>query len=503
MTEISSSQTYTDLKDSTVSHSINRRDSGAPQPVRDRHRPIYHFMPESNWLNDPNGLIQWKGKYHLFYQYNPNGPFHGTIHWGHAVSTDLVHWEHLPVALAPTPGGPDQDGCFSGCAVDDNGVATLIYTGVCGADQLACVATSTDDQLEIWEKYPANPVIAAPPDHLDLVAYRDHSVWREGDWWYQVVGAGIRDVGGAALLYRSLDLRQWEYLHPLCIGDLHAIDPVWTGQMWECPAFFSLGDQHVLIVSVWSEQRLYYTVAMLGTYVDHRFTPTAIHKLDYGDHCFYAPQTLLDDQGRRLVWGWLQEDRSADAQRAAGWSGVMSLPRELTLGADGRVVSRPVAELESLRATHMCWSDLEVVPESHGLLPDVQGKALEIKLTIDPETAESVGISLCRAPDDSEATNICYDVRRSEIVVDRTRSSLDATTLRDDQAMPCRPDKHGTITLHILLDHSVVEIFTHEGMSLTSRIYPTRPDSLGVDLHAVGGRAMVESLDIWTLRSIW
>jgi beta-fructofuranosidase len=449
-------------------------------------------MPESNWLNDPNGLIQWKGYYHLFYQYNPNGPFHGTIHWGHAVSKDLVRWEHLPIALAPTPGGPDQDGCFSGCA-----------TGVRGPDQLACVATSTDDLLETWEKYPANPVIASTPEDLDLVAYRDHSVWREGDWWYQLIGAGIRDVGGAALLYRSADLRRWEYLHPLCVGDMHATDPVWTGHMWECPAFFPLGDQHVLLVSVWSEERLYYTVAMIGTYTDHRFTPTTIHKLDYGAHCFYAPQTLLDDQGRRLMWGWLQEGRSPEAQRAAGWSGVMSLPRELTLDADGRVMSRPVAGLESLRATHTRWTDLEIKPESRGSLHEVQGGALEIKLTIDPGSAGSVGISLRRAPDDSEVTNICYDVQRSEIVVDRSRSSLDATTQRDDQAMPCHPDEHGKITLQIFLDHSVIEIFTHGGMSLASRIYPTRADSLGVDLHAVGGRATVESLDIWTLRSIW
>ena len=98
----------------------------------DRQRPRYHFLPPANWLNDPNGLIQWRGRYHTFYQYNPNGPFHGTIHWGHAISDDSVHWEHLPIALAPTPGGPDADGCWSGCAVDHDGVPTLIYTGLAG-----------------------------------------------------------------------------------------------------------------------------------------------------------------------------------------------------------------------------------------------------------------------------------------------------------------------------------------------------------------------------------
>ena len=103
-------------------------------------------------MNDPNGLIYWKGHYHLFYQYVPNDPPWETKHWGHAVSTDLVHWLDLPVALAPTPGGPDQDGCFSGCAVNHDGVPTLIYTGVRGEHQLPCLATSPDD-LITWQKY--------------------------------------------------------------------------------------------------------------------------------------------------------------------------------------------------------------------------------------------------------------------------------------------------------------------------------------------------------------
>src|SRR5512143_2626508 len=131
----------------------------------DRHRPRFHFLPERNWMNDPNGLIQWKGQYHLFYQYNPNGPFHGTIHWGHAVSGDLVHWAHLPVALAPTPDGPDKDGCWSGCAVDNGGVPTLIYTGV--HPQTQCLAWSDDDLLT-WKKHAGNPVLPAPPPQLAL-----------------------------------------------------------------------------------------------------------------------------------------------------------------------------------------------------------------------------------------------------------------------------------------------------------------------------------------------
>ena len=113
------------------------------QLAADHHRPLIHFSPPANWLNDPNGMIDWDGVFHLFYQYNPNGPLHGTIHWGHASSADLVHWTDHPIALAPTPGGPDAEGCWSGCAVDNNGTPTFVYTGV--NPQTVCLAVSADD----------------------------------------------------------------------------------------------------------------------------------------------------------------------------------------------------------------------------------------------------------------------------------------------------------------------------------------------------------------------
>ncbi|MFC1976639.1 glycoside hydrolase family 32 protein, partial [Chloroflexota bacterium] len=279
----------------------------------DPHRPQYHFLPPANWMNDPNGLIQWQGQYHMFYQHNPHGAFWGSMHWGHAVSEDLVHWTHLPLAMTPTPGGPDVDGCFSGCAVNHNGTPTFIYSGYLEnvSYQLPCLATSTDDLLT-WQKYSGNPVIPLPPDDLEIVGFRDHSVWQEGDTWYQVIGAGIKDVGGTALLYKSKDLIYWDYINPILIGDKNETDPVWTGTMWECPDFFALGDKHVLLISVFDDQTLY-TAYFIGTYANHKFSPEILRKLDSGDNHFYAPQKLIDDKGRRILWGWLQEGRSREA----------------------------------------------------------------------------------------------------------------------------------------------------------------------------------------------
>lgn len=470
----------------------------------DPHRPAYHFLPEANWLNDPNGLIQWQGRYHLFYQCNPNGPFHGTVHWGHAVSEDLVHWEHLPIALTPTPNSPDQDGCFSGCAVDNNGVATLIYTGVRGPeleDELACVATSTDELLITWEKYPGNPVIAAPPPDLKLVAYRDHSVWKEDDTWYQVIGAGIQDVGGTALLYRSPDLLTWQYLQPILVGDRTETAPIVTGDMWECPALFSLDNKHVLMISVWANHTLINSSYFVGEYKQQLFTPEHRAIVDNGGS-FYAPQTMLDNQGRRLMWGWLREQRSLEAQRLAGWSGTMTLPRQLSVLPDGRLTQTPVPELQQLRTNHQQFQQLVISPDAGLALPEIQGDCLEIIITLEADQSENVGLAVRCSPDGVEQTLILYDWSSSELIIDLKDSSLTPDVSHERYTIPCHLDSPGNIKLHIFLDRSVIEVFANDQTAMASRIYPTRPDSLGVRLVANGGQATARSMDVWTISPI-
>jgi len=465
----------------------------------DPQRPRYHFLPPANWLNDPNGLIHWQGQYHLFYQYNPNGPFHGTIHWGHAVSADLVHWEHLPIALAPEPGTADADGCWSGCAVDDAGVPTLIYSGNRNGAQRACLATSADGLLT-WQKHPDNPVIPDPPPDLHLVAFRDHCVWRADGVWYQLIGAGIAGQGGTALLYRSTDLRDWEYLHPLLIGDQQRLTPIWAGSMWECPDFFALQGRHVLITSIWDKEQLHYSAAFVGSYRDQRLLPDIEHKLDYGDRYFYAPQSFTDSQGRRIMFGWLQEGRSSEAQRASGWSGVMSLPRVLSLGRNGQVVMQPVPELAALRAAHTRSAAVEVPAGQVIMLPDIAGDTLELLVALAPARAGRCGIVVRRSPDGAEQTQIRYDATLQQLVVDRTRSSLDSTTDRSLHVAPLTLDPDEPLRLQIFLDRSVLEVFANQRVSITSRIYPTRADSLGVALLAEQDDAQLLGLDAWQLR---
>jgi beta-fructofuranosidase len=477
----------------------------------DPQRPRYHFLSPSNWLNDPNGLIQWRGQYHLFYQYNPNGAFSATKHWGHAVSPDLVHWSDLPIALAPLPGTADQDGCYSGCAIVSQGVPTLVYTGVHSRRQRPCIAVSRDDDLIAWERHSGNPIIPDPPPGLEIVGFRDHAVWREGDTWYQIVGSGIRDRGGAVLLFRSTDLLAWEYLHPLYADDQNRLAPIWTGIMWECPDFFALGDQHVLVVSVFDNQRLgafahlpmiHHAVYFAGTYADHRLTPAREGMVDYG-HSLYAPQSFTDDRGRRIMFGWLREERSGTAQEAAGWSGAMSLPRALSLRPDGRLGMAPAPEVERLRGRHRRWERLALHPAEPATLAGVSGDAIELIAELSIDAAAEVGLSVRCAPDDAEATRIAYDRTAQQLIVDRTRSSLDPTTRRDICAAPLQLADGKRLNLRVFVDRSIVEVFANDDICITSRVYPTRPDSLGVQLFARGGSAQLVSLDLWEMGAIW
>jgi len=461
----------------------------------DRLRPAYHFLPPSNWMNDPNGLIQWRGRYHLFDQYNPNGAFHGTIHWGHAVTDDLVHWRDLPLALAPTPDGPDKDGVYSGCAVDRDGVPMLMYTGI--RPQVQCIAEPVDPadpDLVAWRKHPANPVIPEPPAGVEVEGFRDPFVWREADGWYCAIGSGVNDVGGAIFLYRSPDLVRWEYLNELCRGDV-----VESGRMWECPSFLPLGGKHVLLISPIPLRKVLYLV---GEYRDHRFTPERIGIVDDGG-AYYAPQVTRDERGRWLMWGWLREGRDVEAQKAAGWSGVMSLPTVLSLTADGRLAVRPVPELEALRGPHRGWSDLDLAEGGPNPLAELSGDRLEIALAIEPADADEIGLSVLRSPDGAEETRIVYDVAAGELWVDRARASLDPGPSRERRGAAARLPPDGTLSLRVYVDGSVVEVFAADGTCLSSRVYPTRGDSRGVELRARGGRARARRVDAWTIGTIW
>lgn len=461
----------------------------------DRHRPTWHFLPPSNWMNDPNGLIKWKGTYHLFYQYNPNGAFWGTMHWGHAISEDLVHWRHMPIALAPDPNGPDADGCFSGVAVNVNGVATLMYTGVRGHSQLPCVATSRDDDLGSWQKSPDNPIIAAPPPQLDTTIFRDHSVWKEDGNWYQVIGSGVGGIGGTALLYRSRDFSRWEFVDSLVSLDRvsHGIGRGATG--WECPDFFQMNGQHVLIAAMWDHRPLSVGY-FVGDYADHRFTPKHEGVLDPGAS-FYAPQSFTDDAGRRVMFGWVKESRSAEAQREAGWSGVMTLPRILSVLADGSLGSAPAPEVQQLRGHHVRLSAHEIVDDELLRLEGIPGDSLELVVSLRPGVSDTVRIDVLCSKDGRESTGISLDAASGMLTLDTNRSSASADVEGGVYSLSYGRRTDGPVQLRMFVDHSIIELFLNDERCITARAYPASADATEVRIQ---GTHAVAAVDAWEMR---
>ena len=461
-------------------------------------RPQCHLLPAKNWMNDPNGPIYWQGQYHMFFQYNPNAAVWGDMHWAHAVSPDMVHWRHMAVALAPTSGWDDADGCFTGSAVNDNGTATILYTGVRsvaaeratlrdGANnfrEVQCLATSTDSQLRSWTKW-KTPVIQPPEDSL-LTGFRDPFLWRDREVWYLGVGSGLRKKGGQVLLYRSKDLRQWEYLHPLATGkwtEKENVNLVDSGEMWECPDFFALGKKFVLLYS--TAGKVIWEVGEL----DPRelvFHPQRSGILDHG--AYYAQKTQLDAQDRRILWGWIPEKRPKAEHNAAGWAGSMALPRALSLSAKNDLEMRLAPVTQKLRGKafpqvtsntpHEVRAKMLAAIEFENLAGEliwrISGAPFSMSLADDAGSWWSVKL-------DRQGAASVLQVNGSDI-------KIAEEDLRETE-------------FHLVLDASVTEFFCNAQHVVTSRIYRKPSGKLHLQIDEPS-RARLTSMQAWTLRPI-
>ncbi|MCY3833112.1 MAG: glycoside hydrolase family 32 protein [Chloroflexi bacterium] len=488
----------------------------------DPQRPSYHLMTAANWINDPNGPVYHNGYWHIFFQHNPYLADFGPMGWGHVRSPDLVNWEHCPIAIMPTPGGYDGAGCWSGSVVIHEGVPHMLYSGVADMtlwsidddippserqripqgyyheflleidQETQCVATSSDN-LMTWDKHPANPVIPAIPEGLDLIGFRDPFLWKEADGrWYMLLGSGIKGRGGVALLYRSRDLVEWEYLNPLYIGD-----PSESGINWECPNFLDLGAKHMLVVSPHGRP-----VYWLGEYADHKFVPdAAAARLDWGD-VFYAPNSLLDPKGRWLMWGWVREARPRDQYAAAGWASCLTLPREISLAGDGSMRVQPAEEMKQLRGEALFDDAVNLSTGNPHSLGGAQGDRLEISCRALSTDCEALGIQFRRSPDGEQYAELVYDFRNGVLRLLRDKSTDTAEVSVDACECPLELPAGEALDVTLYLDKSVVEVYTNGRVAMTSRIYPARSDAQGLSLYCVGGAARAQ-VSIWPMSSIW
>ncbi|MDE2862011.1 MAG: glycoside hydrolase family 32 protein [Chloroflexota bacterium] len=422
-----------------------------------RHRTHYHFQPAANWINDPNGLIHHRGTHHLFFQHNPDNPWAERIHWGHARSENLIDWQILPIALSPGQVGADPLSCYSGCAVSNDGQPVIIYTGV--APERACVAFGNEDLSEL-EKYGGNPVIAGPPRGLTTPGFRDHSVWREDGGWRMIIGSGESGRSGLALGYRSPDLLGWEYdgVFASSIGQE-------SSPMWECPDFFTAGGRDFLVVSMHPDRRVFYYTAP-----DHGrvFEGAPGGRVDLGQ-ALYAPQSYTDQTGRRIMFGWLQEERPRQLQVDAGWSGAQSLPRVLGSDRAGRLVCSPAPEVDSLR--------ISATPDWREP-GQVSGDRIEIIARFSWVENGVCGLSVLDSGDGLERTEITYGFANDWLTLDASGSSLEARNHRTVSGGRLHLPPGEDVELRLFVDASVVEVFAN-GRAGALRAYPELDQSIG------------------------
>lgn len=484
------------------------------------YRPAYHFSPQKNWMNDPNGLVYFDGEYHLFYQYNPRSIRWGNMSWGHAVSTNLVHWEHLPVAL----GMEDGIMIFSGSAVVDKnntsglcdspeeGCMVAIYTAHTDSLQNQAIAYS-NDRGRSWTKYGGNPVLDE-----SMKDFRDPKVF-----WYEEEKKWVMAIAipqeQKIRFYTSANLIDWKQMSEF--GPAGFVDGI-----WECPDLFKLQvpetgeEKWVLLVSYNTPDRgssmQYFVGKFDGTTFSNDNSNDLILTLDHGRD-FYAAVTwnnALDDQ--RLLIGWMNNWLYGQDIPTEPWRSAQSLVREVELRAfpEGiRLTQRPVKQVQQIRKQRLHDEAVNLQEGDNYLsLENVQGKQLEIMAEfayepIDTQAeaenlAGEFGVKVFKGQD--QETVIGYDVATQQTFVDRTQSG--DTTFHEsfaERTVALMPVDDGTVKLHIFIDHSVVEVFGNDGYAaMTNRIFPD-PSQDAVEIYSVGGKVTLKSLDIWEIESIW
>ena len=480
----------------------------AGQLISDSDRPAFHLSPYTGWMNDPNGFSWYKGRYHLFYQYYPFESKWGIMHWGHAVSTDLLRWKFLPAALAPdTPA--DRDGCFSGSAAElPDGRQLLMYTGVISGPKPATGGVSKDIQTQClavgdgidYEKYAVNPVLTADdiPAGSSPYDFRDPKMWRAPDGTYRcVVGNRPADGSGQILLYSSRDGFQWKFESVLAENRSR------FGLMWECPDFFELDGRYVLLVS--PQDMLpsgfeYHngngTVCLLGDFdeKEQKFHDTHNQAVDYGID-FYAPQTVLAPDGRRIMIGWMQNwDTLAILATPPKWFGQMSIPRELSI-RNNRLYQWPIRELETLRNGCVKYQNIKL--DGDLVLDGIRGRKVDLTITLRPGDPDRMyeKFAVWFGMDETYHTAISFRPKESILKIDRKFSGSRRAIIhqRRCQVTP----RNGEITFRMILDRFSVEIFVNGGEHTLTATMFTDQKADGFKFFSIGSVRMdIEKYDL-------
>ena len=488
----------------------------------DPYRPLYHFINPENLLNDPNGLCFWQGRWHLFYQAYP--PDDERQHWGHAVSDDLVHWRDLPYAIYPVP----ERCVYSGATLVEADRVIAMYHGTMAGN---IVALSSDPLLLNWRKVTDDavlPMLINPPYHDGRTRFRhalgaidrqtggvfDPCIWKKDGTYYSLSGGTLPEGPAGKIvrrhfLFRSHDLENWEYLHPFVEGDRFTL----VGDDGAVPYFWPIGDRHILLFSSHMSGSQYF----LGDYDQQRdkFIVTSHGRFNFGPLYpggVHAPSATPDGEGGVVVIFNMNHGKPPE-----GWDQIMSLPRRLSLITEDELGIEPAGDLASLHRNHEQVALTRLPANQEVILNTISGNTMELDAVIDTKDAPMIELNVLRSPEKEEFTRIAFyrergfqnrkhraGPRYSLITLDSSRSSCcPQVDSRAPETAPVAIEADEALQLRIFIDRSVVEVFVNGKQCVAVRVYPGRPDSIGVSLRAQGSDAELRSLDAWQMQNIY
>ena len=464
------------------------------QMIKPENRPGFHLSARVGWMNDPNGFSRYQDKYHMFYQYHPYDSHWGPMHWGHAISDDLLHWEYLPAAMAPDM-PYDHAGCFSGSALElPDGRHLLMYTGV------SEIITETGERRSIqtqnlafgdgveYHKYAHNPVITAEglPEGGSRFDFRDPKIVRIADGTYRALLANDNtDGGGQMLLYRSDDALHWTYMSTLAKNQGR------LGQMWECPDLFRLDGYDVMLASTQDmlPKGFEYHNGDGTFYLIGRFDPEkgiyeelSDHAIDYGID-FYAPQSILTPDGRHVMIGWMQNWDTCNLHtKSTPWFGQMSLPRELSV-KNGILYQTPIRELEEYRGNEVTYENVVISDEATSL-PGIEGRMVDLEVTVHPTDTLFDRFAVRFAKNEIYHTGVSFRPRESVLKVDRKFSGSRRAIIHQRRAKVNH--NQGGIKLRLIIDRYSVEVFVNDGEKVMTATYDTELSADQIEFFAHG-----------------
>ncbi|RGE62447.1 glycoside hydrolase family 32 protein [Eisenbergiella massiliensis] len=460
-------------------------------------KPFFHVCAPTGWINDPNGFSQYKGEYHLFYQYHPYNKHWGPMHWGHSKTDDFIKWLQMPCAMAPDEAF-DGQGCFSGSAVEFQGKHVLMYTGVTQKEKDGKIVINQNQCIAFGDgkdyiKYPYNPVITAQqmPQGSSKEDFRDPKIWKDNDKFYTIIGSRGEDGSGQLGLFESEDIVNWKFVTILerCENRY--------GKMWECPDFFEIGDTAVIIVSpqeMQAEGLEFHngggTLALVGNYnkKEHLFQRKKVTAVDYGLD-FYAPQTLKSEDGRRIMIGWMQNWDTYLVPENMTWSGIMTIPRQLEI-RDGSLYQNPVRELENYYSNEVKIGKVRL--EGERSFEGINGRSIDLTVEIYEDGKSEFSIRF--ASNEYFYSEIIYSPEKEILTFDRTYSGLVKDVI-SRRSMKVKK-REGRIKVRLLLDRYTVEIFVNDGEQAMSSLIYTSLDAEKIMFYGDGSVISILKYDV-------